>query len=64
MPLLPEEVEEVRLYADGELLAAPTEDPYSALWQLAEGAHSFQAQAIDRSGQVWKSDIVRITVLD
>ncbi len=62
-PLSTQEVEEVRLYADGELLAAPAEAPYSALWQLAEGEHFFQAQAVDRSGQVWKSEIVRITVL-
>jgi penicillin-binding protein 1C len=63
-PLLTEGLEEVRLFADGELLSAPTEAPYSALWQLTEGEHSFQAHAVDRSGQVWKSEIVRISVVD
>jgi len=54
---------QVKLYADGQLLAAPREPPYAVLWQLVPGEHSFHAEATNSAGQVWSSAVVRVTVV-
>jgi 1A family penicillin-binding protein len=53
----------VRLYADEQLIASLEGPPYSVLWQLTVGQHTFHAEGVDRSGQVWRSEAVQITVL-
>ena len=53
----------VELYADGQLLAALDQAPYAALWQLQPGIHAFYAEAIDASGQHWRSPEVQVTVV-
>ncbi len=54
----------VRLYADGQLVATLDGPPYSTLWQLTPGRHTFHAEGVDRSGQIWSSESVTITVLE
>jgi len=61
--MLPDDIVQVRLYADERLLAALDQPPYSVLWQLMAGEHTFHAEANHRSGQVWSSQSVQITVL-
>jgi 1A family penicillin-binding protein len=53
----------IRLYADGQLIASLEGAPYSVLWQLMVGQHTFRAEGVDRSGQVWSSEAVQIQVL-
>jgi 1A family penicillin-binding protein len=64
LPLVLDQVLKVRLYVDEDLLAAFDRPPYSVLWQLAAGEHTFRAEAMDRSGQIWSSQAVHITVLE
>jgi membrane carboxypeptidase/penicillin-binding protein len=64
LPLVRDEVVQVRLYVDEDLLAALDRPPYSVLWQLAAGEHAFRAEAMDRLGQIWGSQAVHITVLE
>jgi 1A family penicillin-binding protein len=54
----------VRLYADEQVLAVLEQAPFSVLWQLVPGEHSFHAEAVDGEGQVWPSPEVRIIVLE
>jgi 1A family penicillin-binding protein len=54
----------IRLYADEQLIASLEGPPYSALWQLAAGQHTFRAEGVDRSGRMWSSERVEITVLE
>jgi len=53
---------QVRLYADGHLIGTLSESPYTVLWQLVTGEHSFHAEATDASGRIWSSLPVRIVV--
>jgi 1A family penicillin-binding protein len=53
----------IRLYADEQLIATLQGPPYSVLWQLTVGQHSFRAEGVDPSGHIWSSDPVQITVL-
>ncbi len=55
---------EVTLLVDGFPLAMLTRLPYSALWTLAPGEHTFQAVGRDPSGEAVESEIVVITVLE
>lgn len=50
------------LWADGRQLAAFDSSPYVAWWPLAEGSHTFWAQALDAAGQVLRSETVEIEV--
>jgi 1A family penicillin-binding protein len=54
----------IRLYADGQLIATLEGPPYSVLWQLAVGQHTFRAEGVDPSGRTWSSEPVQITVLE
>ncbi len=62
--LLPDDIIQVRLYADEQFLEALDQPPYSVLWQLMPGEHTFHAEAMARSGQIWSSPEVHITVLE
>jgi 1A family penicillin-binding protein len=62
LPLAPDDLVQVKLYVDGQLLAALDKPPYFVLWQLTAGEHAFRAEAIDRSGHTWSSPAVHITV--
>jgi hypothetical protein len=64
LPLVLDELAEVKLYVDETLLAALDRPPYSALWQLSTGEHTFCAEAIDQLGNIWSSQAVHITVLE
>ncbi|MFP4394817.1 MAG: hypothetical protein ACLFTI_06085, partial [Anaerolineales bacterium] len=52
----------VHLTLDGEPLASFDRPPYSALWQLAPGEHTFTAIGVDAMGERVTSEAVRITV--
>jgi 1A family penicillin-binding protein len=64
LPLVADEVMQVRLYVDEGLLAALDNPPYSVLWQLSAGEHTFRAEATDGLGQIWSSQAVHLTVLE
>jgi len=49
---------------DGNLLATLSSPPYQAWWSLIVGEHQVWAQGLDVNGEMVKSDIVTITVLD
>ena len=54
----------VRIYGDEELLATLEGPPYSVLWQLAAGKHTFRAEGVDAQGKAWGSERVEITVVE
>ncbi len=49
-------VQRVELYVDGGLVAALTQAPFSFPWQGQPGAHTFQAKAYDRAGNLGESE--------
>jgi membrane carboxypeptidase/penicillin-binding protein PbpC len=53
----------VRFYVDDALLVELPAPPYSTLWQLQAGHHSFLAVMFDRSGQAYTSQSVSISVV-
>jgi len=63
LPLYLGELVDVRFYVDGNVLATLNSPPYSVLWQLLPGQHTFLAEARDAAGQIWSSEEVRISVL-
>ncbi len=52
----------VHLHINGEPLASFDAPPYSTLWQLAPGEHTFTAVGVDATGQRVASEAARITV--
>jgi len=63
LPLAPDDLVQIKLYVDEQLLAVLYKPPYSVLWQLAPGEHTFRAEAIDSSGHRWSSPTVHIIVV-
>jgi len=57
-------ISEVTIWMDGNLLATLSSPPYQAWWSLIVGEHQVWAQGLDVNGEMVKSDIVTITVLD
>jgi membrane carboxypeptidase/penicillin-binding protein PbpC len=53
----------VVVFVDGKEVGAPAEAPYTLLWQLEAGTHVLYAEAMTSSGESWRSEPVRITVL-
>jgi penicillin-binding protein 1C len=55
---------QITVWMDGSLLTALSSSPYQAWWSLAAGEHQFWAQAVNTSGEIVKSDVATITVLN
>jgi penicillin-binding protein 1C len=53
---------QVKIYADGALLATFSEPPYQVWWQLAVGQHTFRVEALDQNGQTVIGPEVTISV--
>lgn len=56
-------ISQVTLWVDGKLFATLNTIPYQAWWHLAMGTHQFWAQGIDAQGQLIKSDVISIEVI-
>lgn len=52
----------VILYADGQILAELSQPPYSALWTLEAGEHTFHAVAVAPDGSLLRSEPVTALV--
>jgi penicillin-binding protein 1C len=57
-------ISQVSIWVDGNLFANLTSAPYQAWWSLSTGEHQFWAQGMNTSGELIKSEVVVIAVLD
>ncbi len=55
-------LDHVEFLVDDAAFATLTTAPYRAWWTVQPGEHQFVAVAIDRHGQYWRSEPVRVTV--
>jgi len=53
----------VSIYVDGNVLATFSNPPYQAWWTLSAGQHSFWAEGLNADGEMVKSAVVNITVV-
>lgn len=58
-----EGITQVTVWVDGILLAALTQAPYEAWWQLSLGGHRIWAEALNGNGDQLKTDVVTVNVL-
>jgi membrane carboxypeptidase/penicillin-binding protein PbpC len=57
-------ISQVTIWIDGNLLTTLSSAPYRAWWSLAAGEHRFWAQGVNAQGEIVKSDVSTIMVLD
>lgn len=54
---------QVTIYVDGNPLQTFSAPPYETWWELSAGEHQFWAEGVNANGEVVKSEVVRITVI-
>ena len=57
-------ISQVTIWIDGTLLTTMSSAPYQTWWSLSTGEHRFWAQGINANGEIVKSDVVTITVIN
>jgi penicillin-binding protein 1C len=57
-------ITQVTFYVDGVALTTVNTSPYQTWWTLSVGAHRFWAEGVRTSGEVIKSNVVTITVVE
>ncbi len=59
------ELERVEFYWNGQILATLAEAPFRTEWRIVKlGAQQFQVIAYDTAGNVTKSDVFTVTILN
>jgi len=56
-------ISQVTIWADGNLLTTLSSPPYQAWWILSAGEHRFWVEGLGVNGEVVKSEVVAITVV-
>ena len=57
-------ISQVTIWVDGTLLTTLSSAPYQAWWTLSTGEHRFWAEGMNSNGEIVKSDVVTITVVN
>lgn len=57
-------VSQVTIWVDGTLLTTLSSPPYQVWWTLSAGEHHFWAEGVNENGDIVKSEIVAIIVID
>ena len=57
-------ISQVTIWVDGTPFADLTSAPYQAWWGLSNGEHQFWAQGMNANGELIKSEVVTIAVVD
>ncbi len=57
-------ISQVSIWMDGNLLTTASSPPYQAWWSLSTGEHLFWAQGINANGELVKSDVIPISVIN
>ena len=57
-------ISQVTIWVDGHVLATLSSPPYQAWWALAAGEHRFWVEGVNGNGEMVKSEMVAITVVD
>jgi hypothetical protein len=59
-----EGISQVTIWVDGNPFIALSSPPYQAWWSLTMGEHQFWAQGTNSKGELFRSDVVVITVVN
>jgi hypothetical protein len=57
-------ISQVTVWMDGNLFTTISSPPYQAWWTLAAGEHQFWAQGVNTNGEIVKSNVVKISVIN
>ena len=57
-------ISQVTIWVDGSLFTSLSSVPYQAWWSLSVGEHEFWAQGLNADGELIKSEVVTIKVVD
>ena len=57
-------ISQITIWVDGNLLTTLSSPPYQAWWTLSAGEHHFLVEGVNANGEIVKSDVVTITVIN
>lgn len=57
-----QDISQVTVWVDGNLIAALSQEPYEAWWQLSIGEHHIWAEAVNGNGERIKTNVVMVNV--
>ncbi len=57
-------ISQIEIWMDGSILTTLSSSPYQTWWSLSAGEHRIWAQAVNSNGEMLKSDVITITVIN